>query len=104
MEDLVSDQLDCGKGSWSLDGGDSNQVILYASKKSDKKRKNMNKGCKGIQLNKKPKLSKSQKRKMMKLEEEKEKSLLLSKSLETLEKYKISDDAFLLLRSSVNIG
>ncbi|XP_038897450.1 ATP-dependent RNA helicase DEAH13 isoform X1 [Benincasa hispida] len=104
MEDLVIDQLDCGKGSWSLDGGGSNQVMLYGSKKSDKKRKNMNKGCKGIQLNKKPKLSKSQKRKMMKLEEEKEKSLLLSKSLETLEKYKISDDAVLLLRSSVNIG
>ncbi|XP_008451537.1 ATP-dependent RNA helicase DEAH13 isoform X1 [Cucumis melo] len=104
MEDLVNDQLDCGKGSWSLDGGGSNQVMLYGSKKSDKKRKNTNKGCKGIQLNKKPKLSKSQKRKIMKLEEEKEKSLLLSKSLETLEKYKISDDAFLLLRSSVNIG
>ncbi|XP_008451540.1 ATP-dependent RNA helicase DEAH13 isoform X5 [Cucumis melo] len=103
MEDLVNDQLDCGKGSWSLDGGGSNQVMLYGSKKSDKKRKNTNKGCKGIQLNKKPKLSKSQKRKIMKLEEEKEKSLLLSKSLETLEKYKISDDAFLLLRSSVNI-
>ncbi|XP_031744535.1 ATP-dependent RNA helicase DEAH13 isoform X3 [Cucumis sativus] len=78
--------------------------MLYGSKRSDKKRKNPNKGCKGIQLNKKPKLSKSQKRKIMKLEEEKEKSLLLSKSLETLEKYKISDDAFLLLRSSVNIG
>ncbi|XP_031744534.1 ATP-dependent RNA helicase DEAH13 isoform X2 [Cucumis sativus] len=104
MEDLVNDQLDCGKGSWSLDGGGSNQVMLYGSKRSDKKRKNPNKGCKGIQLNKKPKLSKSQKRKIMKLEEEKEKSLLLSKSLETLEKYKISDDAFLLLRSSVNIG
>ncbi|XP_022953700.1 ATP-dependent RNA helicase DEAH13 [Cucurbita moschata] len=104
MEDLVNDQLDCGKGSWSMDGGGSNQVILYGSKKSDKKRKNMNKGCKGTQINKKPKLSKSQKKKMMKLEEEKEKSLLLSKSLETLEKYKIPDDAFLLLRSSVNIG
>ncbi|KAF2304723.1 hypothetical protein GH714_037713 [Hevea brasiliensis] len=58
----------------------------------------------GVQKKKNPKLSKSQERKLKKLEQEKEKAFLLAKSIETLEKYKIPEDAFSLLRSSRNIS
>ncbi|XP_062083216.1 ATP-dependent RNA helicase DEAH13 isoform X2 [Humulus lupulus] len=61
-------------------------------------------GCDEIKVNPAPKLSKSQKKKLKKLEEEKEKALLLSKSLETLQKYTIPDGAYTLLKSSRNIG
>ncbi|OMO81997.1 hypothetical protein COLO4_23301 [Corchorus olitorius] len=53
---------------------------------------------------KKQKLSNSQIRKLKKLEEGKEKALLLSKSIEDLKKYKLPEDAYSLLQSSTTIG
>ncbi|KAG2283704.1 hypothetical protein Bca52824_054924 [Brassica carinata] len=53
---------------------------------------------------KKPTLSKSQKRKLKKIEEEKERELLSAKTSELLDKYKISEDVSLLLQSSKAIG
>ncbi|VFQ78564.1 unnamed protein product [Cuscuta campestris] len=50
------------------------------------------------------KLLKSQKKKLARLKEDKEKAALLSKSLETLAKYKIEDDSYSLLSSSRNLG
>ncbi|XP_024025869.1 ATP-dependent RNA helicase DEAH13, partial [Morus notabilis] len=84
------------------DGGDSNTLILQSKKKN--KKKGMKQECEKRKTEATPKLSKSQKRKLKKLEEEKEKALLLSKSLETLQKYEIPDGAFSLLKSSRNIG
>ncbi|RZC76808.1 hypothetical protein C5167_000963 [Papaver somniferum] len=53
---------------------------------------------------KKTPLSKSQKRKLRKLEEEKAQEAKLSESVRILEKYKIQHEAFFLLKSSGNIG
>ncbi|KAK9281521.1 hypothetical protein L1049_004424 [Liquidambar formosana] len=94
--------LRCQQDSSSLRGDDSNAMILPGKKRN--KRKGVNQGCGKVEAKKNPKLSKSQKRKLKKLEEEKEKELSLSKSIETLEKYKIPEDAYSLLRSSRNIG
>ncbi|XP_021763228.1 ATP-dependent RNA helicase DEAH13-like [Chenopodium quinoa] len=80
--------------------GDSNALILPAKTKNQKSKPK----SKPILSCQNKKLSNSQKRKLRKLEEEKEQELLLSKSLENLEKYTISDNAYLLLRSSENIG
>lgn len=80
--------------------GDSNALVLPAKNKSRKPKSN----SQPIISCQNKKLSNSQKRKLKKLEEEKAQQLLLSKSLENLEKYKISDDAYSLLRSSQNIG
>ncbi|KAK6228269.1 hypothetical protein SCA6_000609 [Theobroma cacao] len=88
--------------SWSLEGNDSNALML--STKRSKKRKGNNQELEKTKEKQHPKLSKSQIRKLKKLEEEKEKALLLSKSIETLEKYKISEDAYSLLQSSKTIG
>lgn len=82
--------------------GDSNALIMPAKKSN--KRKGMNQAQEVAKKNKNPQLSKSQKRKLKKLEEENERTLLLSKSIETLEKYKIPEDAFSLLQSSRNIS
>ncbi|KAL3604478.1 hypothetical protein D5086_005337, partial [Populus alba] len=82
--------------------GDSNALIMPAKKSN--KRKGMNQEQEVAKKNKNPQLSKSQKRKLKKLEEENERTLLLSKSIETLEKYKIPEDAFSLLQSSRNIS
>ncbi|KAI3860276.1 hypothetical protein MKX03_030957, partial [Papaver bracteatum] len=49
-------------------------------------------------------LSKSQKRKLRKLEEEKEQEAKLSESVRILEKYKVQREVFSLLKSSGNIG
>lgn len=82
-----------------MDAEDSNALILPAKKKNkDKVRTPQIKSCEYKSL------SKSQKRKLKKLVEEKKKEQLLSKSLETLERHKISDDAYSLLWSSQNIG
>ncbi|CBI36896.3 unnamed protein product, partial [Vitis vinifera] len=91
-----------GQDLWSSKGDDSNAIIL--PEKKGKKRKGMKQEHEKFKTNKTRKLSASQKRKLKKLEEEKEKSLLLSKSIETLEKYKIREDAFSLLQSSQNLG
>ncbi|KAJ8760318.1 hypothetical protein K2173_011871 [Erythroxylum novogranatense] len=80
--------------------GDSNAIILPA--KRNGKNKDGNK--EGMKANSTPKLSKSQKRKLKKLEEEKQREILLSKSIKTLEKFKIPESAFSLLRSSKNIS
>ncbi|RVW64827.1 ATP-dependent RNA helicase DEAH13 [Vitis vinifera] len=91
-----------GQDLWSSKGDDSNAIIL--PEKKGRKRKGMKQEHEKFKTNKTRKLSASQKRKLKKLEEEKEKSLLLSKSIETLEKYKIREDAFSLLQSSQNLG
>lgn len=97
-----SGELECGEDLWSAkDGSDSNAIILPG------KRMNKKKGKTKVheQLTKKKQsLTKSQKRKLIKIEEEKEKALLLSKSLETLEKHKLRDDAYALMWSSRNLG
>ncbi|OVA08766.1 Helicase [Macleaya cordata] len=82
----------------SLKGHDSNAILLLGKKKSKTKVKNQG-NAKG-----KPCLNKSQKRKLKKLEEEKEQEAKLSESIRTLEKYKIRDETYSLLRSSGNIG
>ncbi|CAN6582292.1 unnamed protein product [Malus baccata var. baccata] len=51
-----------------------------------------------------PMVSKSQQRKLKKLEDEKEKALSISKSIEALEKYELPEAAYSLLQSSKNIG
>ncbi|KAJ9550655.1 hypothetical protein OSB04_014700 [Centaurea solstitialis] len=116
----------------SLNGGggdDSNMMILMQKKKKNNKEKSSKQGplksSKKRERSSKP--SNSQKRKLKKLDvtdflslqEEKEKSVLLSKSLETLEyvsfyldtcfhtscaKYKIQEDAYSLMWSSRNLG
>ncbi|KFK36241.1 hypothetical protein AALP_AA4G096500 [Arabis alpina] len=57
-----------------------------------------------VNLKKKTIVSKSQKRKLKKLEEDKEKEILLAKTAEILDKYKISEDVSSLLQSSKVIG
>ncbi|KAI3872488.1 hypothetical protein MKW98_015834 [Papaver atlanticum] len=79
-------------------GDDSNVLILSGKKKTKPKVRNQ------ANATKKPPLSKSQKRKLRKLEEEKEQEAKLSESVRILEKYKIQDEAFSLLKSSGNIG
>ncbi|KAF8052722.1 hypothetical protein N665_1515s0009 [Sinapis alba] len=69
-----------------------------------RKKKNHNKGPNKLNLIKETTLSKSQKRKLKKLEEEKERELLSAKTSELLDKYKISEDVSLLLQSSKAIG
>ncbi|GAB4841097.1 hypothetical protein Ancab_021842 [Ancistrocladus abbreviatus] len=85
-----------------MDEHDSNAIILPGNKRSNKEAQIQS--CRNSKDSKSKKLSKSQKRKLKKLAEEKEKEQLLSKSLETLEKYKIGEDAYSLLWSSRNIG
>ncbi|WOG94720.1 hypothetical protein DCAR_0314017 [Daucus carota subsp. sativus] len=88
-------------GLMSLNVNDSNTFMLPGKKNSAKKMK-----VSGYQKKKNriPEPSKSQKRKLKKLQEDKEKELLLSKSMETLEKYKIGDVAQSLMLSSKNLG
>ncbi|CAK9133268.1 unnamed protein product [Ilex paraguariensis] len=94
--------MKCGPDMWRLHGDDSNAIILLEKRKNKKKEKNQ--VAKKFKTNKKPELSNSQKRKLKKLEEEKQKALLLSKSIETLEMYKIPEGAYSLMRSSRNLG
>ncbi|XP_071736177.1 ATP-dependent RNA helicase DEAH13 [Rutidosis leptorrhynchoides] len=88
----------------SINGDDSNVLILAPKKKKTKKEKSLNRGPLKLKKKQSSKQSKSQKRKLKKLEEDKEKSVLLSKSLETLEKYKLQDDAYSLMWSSSSLG
>ncbi|KAG8389524.1 hypothetical protein BUALT_Bualt02G0238300 [Buddleja alternifolia] len=94
MQTSTSSNAGADLMSLDYDGGDI--IMLPGKKKKEKKGK--------IQVAQKPKLSKSQKRKLKKIEEEKAKELLLSKSIETLEKYKIREDAYSLMWSSRNLG
>lgn len=96
--------LDNGSHLSSLNGDDSNMMILMQKKKKNNKERGLKQGSLKSKKREKPKPSSSQKRKLKKLDEEKEKSVLLSKSLETLEKYKIQEDAYSLMWSSRNLG
>ncbi|KAL0792677.1 hypothetical protein Bca101_064054 [Brassica carinata] len=80
-----------------MKGEDSNLDIMPP------RTKKKNKGPNKLNI-KKPTLSKSQKRKLKKIEEEKERELLSAKTSELLDKYKISEDVSLLLQSSKAIG
>ncbi|CAI9093785.1 OLC1v1029361C1 [Oldenlandia corymbosa var. corymbosa] len=80
---------------------DSNAMILPGKKEKKNKKNQVPGKLKGVS---EPKLSKSQQRKLKKLEEEKEKADLLSRSLDTLKKCKLSDDVYSLMWSSRNLG
>ncbi|KAE8660596.1 putative ATP-dependent RNA helicase DHX37-like isoform X2 [Hibiscus syriacus] len=95
-------ELMIGQDILSLEASDSNALILPA--KRSKKRREKDQELQRVKEKQNPKLSKSQIRKLKKIEEEKEKSLLLSTSIETLEKYKIPEDIYSLLQSSKTIG
>ncbi|KAK2965212.1 hypothetical protein RJ640_019967, partial [Escallonia rubra] len=94
--------LECGPGLLSFNGDDSNAIILPGKKRNKKMEKR--KASKKLNASKTPELSKSDKKRLKKIEEEKEKALLLAKSIETLEKYKIGEDAYSLMWSSRNLG
>ncbi|KAJ1280943.1 hypothetical protein BS78_04G270700 [Paspalum vaginatum] len=80
---------------------DSNALILPCKRKNKAqgKAKDGNKGKKED-----PKMSKTKLKKLQKLEEEKQKKLLRARSIEILQKHKISDDAYSLLHASGTIG
>ncbi|GMI73736.1 FASCIATED STEM 4 [Hibiscus trionum] len=95
-------ELMIGQDTLSLEASDSNALILPTKK--SKKRRGKGQELQRVKEKQNPKLSKSQIKKLKKIEEEKEKALLLSKSIETLEKYKIPEDVYSLLQSSKTIG
>ncbi|KAL4312638.1 hypothetical protein GQ457_01G054020 [Hibiscus cannabinus] len=95
-------ELMIGQDTLSLEASDSNALILPT--KTSKKRIGKDQELQRVKEKQNPKLSKSQIKKLKKIEEEKEKALLLSKSIETLEKYKIPEDVYSLLQSSKTIG
>lgn len=95
----LSRNSNAAENSTSLESDGGDIIILPPKKKKEKKGKNQ-----VLEKLNQPKLSKSQKRKLKKLEEEKEKEILLSKSFETLEKYKIKEDVYSLMWSSRNLG
>ncbi|CAN8232279.1 unnamed protein product [Cochlearia groenlandica] len=80
-----------------MTGDDCNLEIMPPRKKNKGSNKTLN-------PTKKTALSKSQKRKLKKLEEDKEKEILSAKTAQLLEKYKISEDVSSLLQSSKVIG
>nr|XP_017249916.1 PREDICTED: ATP-dependent RNA helicase DEAH13-like isoform X3 [Daucus carota subsp. sativus] len=84
----------------SLNVDDSNAIILPGKKHGTKK----NKVCEIQKKRRNTEHSKSQKRKLQKLQEDKEKELLILKSIETLEKYKIGDLAQSLMWTSKKLG
>ncbi|KAJ1413633.1 P-loop containing nucleoside triphosphate hydrolase [Sesbania bispinosa] len=88
--------------SQSLGDGDSNALILPA--KRMKKRNGVEQGHGKVQSNKKQKLSKPQKRKLKKSEDDKEKQLLLAKAIKTLNENALPEYAYPLLQSSCNIN
>ncbi|KAF0932563.1 hypothetical protein E2562_010443, partial [Oryza meyeriana var. granulata] len=79
---------------------DSNALILPCKRKN----KAQGKSKDGKKIKEDPKMSKSKLKKLQKLEEEKQKKLLQDKSIEILQKHKISDDAYSLLHASGTIG
>ncbi|CAH2079326.1 unnamed protein product [Thlaspi arvense] len=80
-------------------GDDCNLLVMPPRKKN----KGSNKSDK-LKLKKKATLSKSQKRRLKKFEEDKAKEILSAKTAELLDKYKISEDVSSLLQSSTVIG
>ncbi|KAE8672224.1 EXORDIUM like 2 [Hibiscus syriacus] len=95
-------ELMIGQDTLGLEASDSNALILPT--KRSKKRRGKDQELQRVKEKQNPKLSKSQIRKLKKIEEEKEKALLLLTSIETLEKYKIPEDVYSLLQSSKTIG
>lgn len=79
-------------------------IMMTQKKKKKSKERSLKHGPLKSKKKEKLKPSNSQKRKLRKLEEEKEKSAMLSKSLETLDKYKLQEDAYSLMWSSSNLG
>ncbi|KAI7989852.1 ATP-dependent RNA helicase DEAH13 [Camellia lanceoleosa] len=106
MEACLDDLVESGTLNGGQDllrgGGDSNAIILPEKKRNKKKDKSQ--VHEQLKTKNIPKLTNSQKRKLKKIEQEKEKAILLSKSIETLEKYKIPEDAYSVTWSSRNIG
>ncbi|KAK4755005.1 hypothetical protein SAY87_008762 [Trapa incisa] len=100
--DIHDVHLDHKNGSWGSLGDDSNAVLLPAKKKKNVKGKSQERW--NVKKVKAPTLSKSRKRKLMKLEEEKRNVHMLSQSIEILEKYKIPHAAYSLLQSTRTIG
>lgn len=87
---------------WSLNDQDSNAIILPDKKKKKKKEKEQ--VSKKLKPKNNIKLSQSQKKKLKKLEEDKEKAILLAESIKTLKKHQIQDDLYSLMWSSRNLG
>lgn len=89
-----------GPSSRSPKGVDCNAMIFTANETDLKKCMNKEKA-----INKEyPNRSKSQQRKLKKLEEEKEKAYMSSKAQENLEKYKISTGLYNVLEASKDMG
>ncbi|XP_031287985.1 ATP-dependent RNA helicase DEAH13 isoform X2 [Pistacia vera] len=89
------------QGSRNLEGIDSNAMILPANKCN---LKHMNEEFEKVKAKENSNLSKAQKRKLKKLEEEKEKAYMSLKTMENLEKYKISTGLYNLLEASKDMG
>ncbi|KAM3282488.1 ATP-dependent RNA helicase DEAH13 isoform X1 [Capsicum chacoense] len=90
---------------WSLNDQDSNAIILPDKKKKNKKKEKERQVSKKLKTkNNNSKLSQSQKKKLKKVEEDKEKAILLAESIKTLKKHQIQDDLYSLMWSSRNLG
>lgn len=86
---------------WDLNEEGSNSLVLPGKKC---KANGKGKVAKSHKVTASPALSKTKQRKLLKLQEEKEKKLMLSKSIKMLQKYKIGDEAYSILQSSGTIG
>ncbi|PHT74695.1 putative ATP-dependent RNA helicase DHX37 [Capsicum annuum] len=88
-----------------LNDQDSNAIILPDKKKKNKKKEKERQVSKKLKTkNNNSKLSQSQKKKLKKVEEDKEKAILLAESIKTLKKHRIQDDLYSLMWSSRNLG
>ncbi|KAM3350289.1 hypothetical protein ACQJBY_022832 [Aegilops geniculata] len=81
---------------------DSNALILPCKRKN--KAQGIGKDGKKSKVKEDPKMSKTQLKKMQKLEAEKQKKALQAKSIEILQKHMIADGVFSLLDTSCSIG
>ncbi|KAJ4727732.1 ATP-dependent RNA helicase [Melia azedarach] len=92
-----------GQDSCSSEAVDSNAMILPANKTNQKK-KHVNKEQEKTISKEYPNHSKSQLRKLKKLEEEKQRAYMSIKAQENLEKYKISTGLYNVLEASKDMG
>ncbi|XP_060218444.1 ATP-dependent RNA helicase DEAH13-like [Lycium barbarum] len=97
-----SEDMNLDTDIWSLNDQDSNAIILPDKKK--KKKKGKEQVSKKLKPKNNIKLSQSQKKKLKKIEEDKEKAILLAESIKTLKKHQIQDDLYSLMWSSRNLG
>ncbi|KAJ0970425.1 hypothetical protein J5N97_023302 [Dioscorea zingiberensis] len=86
----------------NLNGDGSNAIILPQKKKN--KGKGAGKASRKSKAKEPQKMSKTKERKLKQIQEEKEKRLLLSRSIEVLEKHKIWGGAYSLMKCSGTIG